>query len=152
MSSNSERTYIMVKPDGVNRALCSEIMRRFEQRGFKLIACKLTQANEQLLRTHYAHLVEKSFFTSLLKFMMSGPVFCMVWEGKDACATGRKILGETNPLASMPGTIRGDYGLDTGRNICHGSDSVASAEKEISLWFPEGVIQWERALDSLIYE
>ncbi len=108
----------MVKPDGVNRGLCHEVMKRFEQRGFKLLASKLTLATEELLKQHYAHLVDKPFFPDILSFMTSGPVFCMVWEGKNACSTGRKILGETNPQASAPGTIRGDFGLEIDRNIC----------------------------------
>ena len=84
--------------------------------------------------------------------MTSGPVFCMVWEGKGVVNAGRTILGATNPLASAPGTVRGDFAIDVGRNICHGSDSVESAEKEIAMWFPEGVISYERTMHSCIYE
>ena len=146
-----EQTYIMVKPDGVNRGLCHEVMKRFEQHGFKLLASKLTLATEQLLKQHYAHLVDKPFFPDIISFMTSGPVFCMVWEGKNACSTGRKILGETNPQAAAPGTIRRDFGLQIDHNICHGSDSYESAKKEIAMWFPEGTVQWTRLTDSLIY-
>lgn len=130
-----ERTYIMIKPDGVQRGIVGEIISRFEKKGFFLRALKQTLPTEELLRAHYADLAEKAFFPKLLKYMLSGPVVCMVWEGKGAVATGRKMLGETNPLNSAPGTIRGDFCIDVGRNICHGSDSVESAKKEIALWF-----------------
>ncbi len=124
-----ERTYIMVKPDGVQRGLVGEIITRFEKRGFFLRALKLAQPTEDHLKKHYSDLAEKAFFPKLIKYMLSGPVVCMVWEGKAVVATGRKMLGETNPLNSAPGTIRGDFCIDVGRNICHGSDSVESAKK-----------------------
>lgn len=130
-----ERTYIMIKPDGVQRGIVGEIISRFEKKGFFLRALKQTLPTEELLKAHYADLAEKAFFPKLLKYMLSGPVVCMVWEGKGAVLTGRKMLGETNPLNSAPGTIRGDFCIDVGRNICHGSDSVESAKKEIALWF-----------------
>ena len=135
--SNTEQTFIMVKPDGVQRGLVSQILGRFENRGFKLVALKMTEPSEELLRNHYGDLQEKPFFPGLLKYMMSGPVVATVWEGKDAVKTGRTLLGATNPLASAPGTIRGDFALDVGRNVCHGSDSVENAKKEISLWFKQ---------------
>mmetsp|Transcript_12534 Transcript_12534/g.19981 ORF Transcript_12534/g.19981 Transcript_12534/m.19981 type:complete len:222 (-) Transcript_12534:115-780(-) len=143
-SMDIERTYIMIKPDGVQRGLIGEIIKRFEQRGYKLNALKLYQASEELLRTHYSDLVEKPFFPSLLGYMLSGPVTCMVWEGENAVKMGRQMLGETNPQASLPGTIRGDFSIVTGRNICHGSDSVENAEKEIALWFKEDeLVSWK---------
>jgi nucleoside-diphosphate kinase len=126
---SGERTYIMIKPDGVQRGLVGEIISRFEKRGFFLRALKLAQPTEDLLRKHYSDLTEKVFFPKLLKYMLSGPVVCMVWEGTGAVATGRTMLGETQPLKSAPGTIRGDFCIDVGRNICHGSDSVDSANK-----------------------
>ncbi|KAG8217438.1 nucleoside diphosphate kinase [Butyriboletus roseoflavus] len=147
-----ERTYIMVKPDGVDRGLVGEILTRFEKRGFKLIAAKLALPSQDHLEKHYADLKEKAFFPGLIKYMQSGPVFCMVLEGLDAVKTGRAMLGATNPLASQPGTIRGDYALAVGRNICHGSDSVESAEKEIALWFPEGTLQYKLTQAPMIYE
>ncbi|KAJ1921341.1 nucleoside diphosphate kinase Ndk1 [Mycoemilia scoparia] len=149
---SAERTYIMVKPDGVERGLVGEIIKRFESRGFKLAALKFVQADKELLSKHYADLATKPFFPGLLDYMTSGPVVGMVWEGKEVVKTGRKMLGATNPLDSAPGTIRGDYCIDVGKNLCHGSDSVESADKEISLWFPEGVVGWERKLDAQIYE
>uniref|UniRef100_A0A7S1FYL2 nucleoside-diphosphate kinase n=2 Tax=Corethron hystrix TaxID=216773 RepID=A0A7S1FYL2_9STRA len=119
----NERTYIMIKPDGVQRGLVGNIISRFENRGFKLQAMKTRMATKEILDTHYEDLVERPFFPDLREYMLSGPVCCMVWEGKEAVSTGRKMLGATNPLDSAPGTIRGDFCLITGRNICHGSDS-----------------------------
>ncbi|KAL5267293.1 hypothetical protein ACHWQZ_G004362 [Mnemiopsis leidyi] len=151
--SITERTYIMVKPDGVQRGLVGEIMARFEKRGYKLIALKMRTADEALLKKHYCDLVEKPFFPSLLSFMTSGPVVSMVWEGLDAVKQGRQMLGETNPLASKPGSIRGDFCIDMGKNICHGSDSVESAENEIALWFtPEEVLKYDQTRAAHIYE
>ncbi|KIK06475.1 hypothetical protein K443DRAFT_2962 [Laccaria amethystina LaAM-08-1] len=150
--STTERTYIMVKPDGVQRGLVGKIIARFEERGYKLIALKLVQATEEHLENHYADLKGKAFFPGLIKYMASGPVVGMVWQGLDAVKTGRVMLGATNPLASPIGSIRGDYCLAVGRNICHGSDSVENAEKEIKLWFPEGVVQYTSALESWIFE
>jgi len=142
----------MIKPDGVQRGLVGAIIARFEQRGFKLIALKLEQSTREHLEKHYADLKEKPFFPGLIKYMASGPVCCMVWEGLDAVKTGRAMLGATNPLASQPGTIRGDYALAVGRNICHGSDSVDSAEKEIKLWFPDGIVQYTHNQADWIFE
>jgi len=131
----TEQTFIMVKPDGVQRGLSGEIIKRFEQRGYQLVACKLTHASVEHLEEHYADLKGKGFFPGLIKYMNSGPVLAMVWQGKDVVKQGRVILGATNPLASAPGTIRGDFAIDVGRNVCHGSDAVESAQKEIALWF-----------------
>jgi len=152
MPNNAERTYIMVKPDGVQRALVGTIISRFEQRGFKLIALKLTHATTEHLEKHYEDLKAKPFFPGLIKYMNAGPVVGMVWEGLDAVNTGRAILGTTNPLVSPPGTIRGDFALAVGRNICHGSDSVENAEKEIKLWFPEGIVQYTDVKAEWIFE
>ncbi|KAG6887529.1 Nucleoside diphosphate kinase B [Termitomyces sp. Mi166 len=149
---SNERTYIMIKPDGVQRGLVGKIIQRFEERGFKLVALKFVQATEEHLEKHYADLKEKPFFPGLVKYMASGPVVASVWEGLDAVKTGRAMLGATNPLQSPIGSIRGDFALAVGRNIIHGSDSVESAEKEIKLWFPEGVTQYSSALESWIYE
>ncbi|PPQ64680.1 hypothetical protein CVT26_002770 [Gymnopilus dilepis] len=150
--SVQERTYIMVKPDGVQRSLVGKIITRFEERGFKLIALKLVHATPEHLEKHYADLKGKPFFPGLIKYMASGPVVAMVWQGLDAVKTGRAMLGATNPLQSPPGSIRGDFALAVGRNICHGSDSVESAEKEIALWFPEGVVQYTSAQEQWIFE
>ncbi|KZP24730.1 nucleoside diphosphate kinase [Athelia psychrophila] len=152
MANVNERTYIMIKPDGVQRNLVGEIIGRFEKRGFKLIALKLVQSTVEHLEKHYADLKGKAFFPGLIKYMASGPVVCMVWQGLDAVKTGRVMLGATNPLQSPVGSIRGDYALAVGRNICHGSDAVESAEHEIKLWFPEGVVQYTSAQETWIQE
>ncbi|KAI0807254.1 nucleoside diphosphate kinase [Fomes fomentarius] len=150
--SVQERTYIMVKPDGVQRGLVGTIISRFEQRGFKIAALKLVHATPEHLEKHYADLKGKPFFPGLIKYMASGPVVGIVFEGLDAVKTGRSILGATNPLASAPGTIRGDFALAVGRNVAHGSDSVENAEKEIALWFPEGVVQYTYDQAKWIFE
>ncbi|KAI1314626.1 Nucleoside diphosphate kinase A [Mortierella claussenii] len=147
-----ERTYIMVKPDGVERSLVGEIIKRFENKGFQLIALELKTPTRELLEKHYADLSSKPFFGGLMNYMTSGPVVAMVWSGKGVVKAGRVLLGETNPLASLPGTIRGDFCVDVGRNLCHGSDSVENAEKEIALWFPNGVVSHTRVVEKLIYE
>merc|ERR1712018_100722 len=134
--STEERTFIMVKPDGVHRGLVGEIIKRFEQRGFKLVALKFVKPPQSFMEKHYEDLAGKGFFPGLIKYMTSGPVVPMVWEGLGAVKTGRVILGTTNPQDSAPGTIRGDFCVQVGRNICHGSDAVESAQKEIALWFP----------------
>ena len=153
MCSNRERTFIMIKPDGVQRGLVGEIIQRFERKGFKLIGLKYTWPSEELLRKHYADLEDKPFFPDLIKYMSSGPVVPMVWEGINTVKTGRVMLGETNPADSVPGTIRGDLCVQVGRNIIHGSDSKESACKEIALWFGDKeLINWRPALDSWIYE
>merc|ERR1712080_273951 len=149
----SERTFIMIKPDGVARNLVAKIIERFEQRGYKLVAMKFMTASKELLNQHYADLKEKKFFGGLIDHISSGPVVPMVWEGKDVVKQGRAMLGETDPLKSKPGSIRGDFSIDMGRNIIHGSDSVESAEKEIGLWFKEEeLMKWEHPLHHSTYE
>lgn len=150
---SNEQTFIAIKPDGVQRGLVGPIVSRFENRGFKLVAIKLVSPTKEHLETHYADLKEKSFFPGLIQYMGSGPICAMVWEGRDAVKTGRAILGATNPLASAPGTIRGDFAIDVGRNVCHGSDSVENAQKEIALWFKkEDLISWKPAQFDWVYE
>jgi len=150
---SNEQTFIAIKPDGVQRGLVGEIITRFEKRGYKLAAIKLVTPSKEHLEKHYEDLSDKPFFKGLVTYMLSGPICAMVWEGREACKTGRMILGATNPLASQPGTIRGDYAIDVGRNVCHGSDSVESAKKEIALWFSkEEVISYKLAQHDWIYE
>ncbi|KAL0597526.1 Nucleoside diphosphate kinase B [Plecturocebus cupreus] len=142
--ANLERTFIAIKPDGVQRGLVGEIIKRFEQKGFRLVAMKFLRASEEHLKQHYIDLKDRPFFPGLVKYMNSGPVVAMVWEGLNVIKTGRVMLGETNPADSKPGTIRGDFCIQVGRNIIHGSDSVKSAEKEISLWFkPEELVDYK---------
>ncbi|KAG0145810.1 hypothetical protein CROQUDRAFT_63492 [Cronartium quercuum f. sp. fusiforme G11] len=150
--SNSEQTFIMVKVDGVQRGLVGEIIGRFERRGYKIAALKLLHPSKEHCEKHYADLKGKPFFSGLTTFMSSGPVVAIVFEGKDVVKQGRAMLGATNPLSSASGTIRGDFGIDMGRNICHGSDAVESAKKEIALWFPEGVVQYGLTSAVNVYE
>ncbi|KUF89416.1 hypothetical protein AM588_10002655 [Phytophthora nicotianae] len=146
-----ERTFIAIKPDGVQRGLISEVIGRFEKKGYKLVALKLMTATEARAKAHYADLSERPFFPGLVKYFTSGPIVCMVWEGTDVILTGRKILGATNPNQAAPGTLRGDNCISTGRNLVHGSDGPDSAKHEITMWFtPEEISNYERALDSWI--
>merc|ERR1711894_701064 len=143
MADTTERTFIMIKPDGVQRGLVGDIIKRFEQKGFKLVAIRMMAPGEAHLKEHYADLAARSFFPGLVKYMASGPVVAMAWEGENAVKTGRVMLGETNPRDSKPGTIRGDYCITVGRNIIHGSDAVESANHEIGLWFrDEDLCDW----------
>ncbi|XP_055927555.1 nucleoside diphosphate kinase-like [Argiope bruennichi] len=148
-----ERTFIMIKPDGVQRGLVGKIISRFEEKGFKLVAMKFMQASQELLEKHYAELSGRPFFAGLVNYMQLGPVVPMVWEGLNIVKTARDIIGATNPMDSLPGTIRGDLCVQVGRNIIHGSDSLPSAEKEISLWFTEDELaNYSLAMDSWINE
>lgn len=153
MEANQERSYVMIKPDGVQRGLVGPIITRFEQRGYQLVALKMLSPSRDLVEEHYGDLKSKKFFPDLVNYMLTGPVIAMVWQGKAVVSTGRKIVGATNPLDSTPGTIRGDYCIETGRNIIHASDSVDNANKEIKLWFGEAEVQkWTRETDKWIYE
>uniref|UniRef100_A0A8C6TB19 Nucleoside diphosphate kinase n=1 Tax=Neogobius melanostomus TaxID=47308 RepID=A0A8C6TB19_9GOBI len=148
----NERTFIAVKPDGVQRRLVGEIVRRFEKKGFKLVALKLVMASEELLKEHYWHLRNRPFYNRLVRDMSSGPIVAMVWQGLDVIKTGRKMMGETSPSDSMPATIRGDNGVEVRRNAIHGSDSVESAHREISLWFQETELSsWDVCSTNWIY-
>ena len=152
-TNKSERTFVMVKPDGVHRSLVGEIIKRFETRGYKLVALKMETPSKEHFEKHYSDLSTKKFFPSLIQYMLTGPVVATVWEGTQAVKVGRKIVGETDPIDSLPGTIRGDFCVEKGRNIIHASDSVDSAEKEIALWFkPEEVNSWQKVDSSMIYE
>ncbi|KAL8932441.1 MAG: hypothetical protein Q9216_006836 [Gyalolechia sp. 2 TL-2023] len=149
----SEQTFIAIKPDGVQRGLVGDIISKFEKRGYKLAAIKMVTPSKEHLEEHYKDLSDKPFFKGLVTYMLSGPIVAMVWEGRDAVKTGRTLLGATNPLQSAPGTIRGDYAIDVGRNVCHGSDSVETAKNEIALWFGKGeVIEYKNAQFDWIYE
>ncbi|XP_028572240.1 nucleoside diphosphate kinase A [Podarcis muralis] len=153
MASVAERTFIAIKPDGVQRGLVGEIIKRFERKGFKLVAMKFMHASEDLLSEHYSDLKDRPFFAGLVKYMHSGPVVAMVWQGLNVVKTGRVMLGETNPADSKPGTIRGDFCVQVGRNIIHGSDSVENAEIEINLWFtPEEIVDYTSCEHPWIYD
>ncbi|MBA2173874.1 nucleoside-diphosphate kinase [Halobacillus locisalis] len=132
-----EKTFLMVKPDGVQRNLVGEIVARFERKGFKLAGAKLMVIPSTLAEQHYGEHSDKPFFGELVDFITSGPVFAMVWEGEEVIATARQMMGATKPQDAVPGTIRGDFGVTVGKNVIHGSDSPESAEREINLFFNE---------------
>ncbi|AFZ79315.1 nucleoside diphosphate kinase, putative [Theileria equi strain WA] len=138
-----ERTFIMVKPDGVHRGLVGEIVKRFEQKGLKLVAAKFVVPPRSLVEKHYAEHEGRSFFEELVAFVEQGPVFCTIWEGPSAVKVGRTLLGVTSPVDSAPGTIRGDFGMSIGKNLVHASSSVEDAQRECALWFnPDEVVAW----------
>ncbi|MCL5780507.1 nucleoside diphosphate kinase [Desulforamulus profundi] len=148
-----ERTYLMVKPDGVQRGLVGQIISRFEQRGYKIVGLKMMQISREIAEKHYGEHAGKPFFQGLVEFITSGPVVAMVVEGKDVVATAREMMGATNPLKAASGTIRATFGVDVGRNIIHGSDSLESAQREIGIFFrPEELVDYGRAIDTWIYE
>lgn len=148
-----ERTFLMIKPDAVQRNLIGEIISRIENKGLKLVGGKLMQVPQELAEKHYSEHEGKPFYNNLISFITSAPVFAMVVEGEDAVAVSRHIIGSTNPSDAIPGSIRGDLGLTVGRNIIHGSDSVESAQREISLWFnDEEVNTYESPRDAWLYE
>ncbi|MUT68043.1 nucleoside-diphosphate kinase [Paenibacillus sp. NEAU-GSW1] len=130
-----ERTFVLVKPDGVKRGLVGNIVARFESKGFKLEQAKLITIDQELAKTHYAEHAERPFFGELVSFITSGPSFAMVWEGDGAVKNARSLIGKTNPADAEPGTIRGDFALSVESNIVHGSDSLESADREIHLFF-----------------
>ncbi len=129
-----EKTFLMIKPDGVQRQLIGEIVSRLERKGFQLVGAKLMSISDKLAGEHYSEHKERPFFGELVDFITSGPVFAMVWQGENVIATARHMMGATNPKDAAPGTIRGDFGIIVGKNVIHGSDSTASAEREISLF------------------
>lgn len=140
-----EQTFLMVKPDGVQRNLIGEVVSRFEMKGYTLSGSKVMQITKEMAETHYGEHKERPFFGSLVEFITSGPVFAMVWEGEGVIAESRKMVGKTNPQEADPGTIRGDFGIQVSMNIIHGSDSVESAKREIALFFDESeLVSYEK--------
>ena len=148
-----ERTLVLVKPDGVQRGLIGEVISRLERRGLKLVGMKLMQVDDALARQHYGEHVDRPFFGGLVNFITSSPVVAMAWEADNAAEAVRNTIGQTNPTTSPAGTIRGDLGLDIGRNLVHGSDSSESAVRELGLFFQDGeLLDYTRANDSWIKE
>ncbi|RLQ95098.1 nucleoside-diphosphate kinase [Falsibacillus albus] len=147
-----EKTFLMVKPDGVQRALIGDIVARFEKKGFHLAGAKLMSISKELAEQHYGEHKERPFFGELVDFITSGPVFAMVWQGENVIATARQMMGSTNPKDAAPGTIRGDFALTVGKNIIHGSDSPESAEREIGLFFKnEELVEYKKLINEWIY-
>lgn len=148
-----DRTFVMVKPDGVARGLIGEVVSRLEQKGFKLVAARLEKLPEKRVIEQYKEHLEKPFFPSLRHYIESGPCFLMVWEGRDAAAVVRRMVGATNPAEAAAGTIRGDLAMDVGRNVIHASDSPQSASREIAIHFtPQELASYKRADEPLLYE
>ena len=148
-----ERTFIMIKPDGVQRGLVGDIVSRFERKGFKLVGMKFMAVSRQLAEEHYAVHKERPFFAGLVDFITSSPVVAMVWEGDDVISCARTLIGATKPSEAQSGTIRGDFGIQVGRNLIHGSDAPETAKAEIALWFQESELaSWEPAATAWLYE
>ena len=148
-----EQTLVLVKPDGVQRGLTGEIIARLERRGLKLVGMKLMQVDEALAHRHYGEHVDRPFFPGLVGFITSGPIVAMAWEANNAVEIVRNTMGPTNPVGAGPGTIRGDFGVDIGRNLIHGSDSPESAQRELALFFgPEEILSYSRSSDPWIVE
>ncbi|MEJ5197454.1 MAG: nucleoside-diphosphate kinase [Anaerolineae bacterium] len=148
-----ERTFVMLKPDAVQRGLVGELINRFERRGLRIVAMKMVQVTPEFAQKHYAAHVGKSFFDGLIRYITSGPVVAMVLEGTNAIQVCRDTMGATNPAKAAPGTIRADFALEMGRNLVHGSDGPETAAFEIGLWFaPEELLSYERSVDRWIFE
>jgi len=148
-----ERTFVLLKPDAVQRALVGAIVERFERRGLKLVAMKTTKVSRELAETYYLEHKGKPFFAALVKYITSAPSVAIVLEGDEAVAVVRKMMGKTNAAEAEPGTIRGDFGIQIGRNLIHGSDSVPTAKREIGLFFaPAELLDYARVDEAWVYE
>lgn len=148
-----ERTLVLIKPDGVQRGLIGEIIGRFERRGLRLVGMKFVWATQEIAEQHYAPHKGKPFYPGLIRFITSGPVVAMVWEGTQAIDKVRKMMGATKPAEADLGTIRGDLAMDMGQNLIHGSDGPESSAKEIGIWFsPNELVEWSRSVDSWVFQ
>ena len=148
-----ERTLILVKPDAMQRGLAFDVLGRLEQRGLRIAGLRLLQVDEAMAKRHYGEHEGKPFFEGLVSYITSGPIIAAVFEGTNAVAAARSTIGSTNPTESTPGTIRGDLGLEIGRNLVHGSDSVESGEREIGIFFDgQPVLDWQRSTDGWVFE
>lgn len=148
-----ERSLVLVKPDGVQRALIGEVVSRLERRGLRLVGAKFMQVSRELAETHYAIHKGKSFYDGLIAYIISAPVMAMVWEGPNAVAAIRQTMGATRPTEAAPGSLRHDFALEVGRNLTHASDSVENGEQEVKLWFrKEELVEWKRETDRWVFE
>ncbi len=148
-----ERTLVLVKPDGVQRGLVGEVISRLEQRGLRLMAARFMWVSKELAEKHYAVHLGKPFYEGLIRYITSSPVMAMAWEGPNAVAAVRQTMGATRPTEAAPGTVRHDFGLTTGRNLTHASDSPENGQQEVALWFtPAELVAWERDTDRWIFE
>ena len=148
-----ERSLVLVKPDGVQRALVGEVISRLERRGLRLIAAKFMQVSQELAETHYAIHKGKPFYEGLISYITSAPVMAMAWEGPDAVAAIRQTMGATRPTEAAPGSLRHDFALEVGRNLTHASDSVENGKQEVELWFnKQDLVDWKRDVDRWVFE
>jgi nucleoside-diphosphate kinase len=148
-----ERTLVLVKPDAMQRGLAFEVLGRLERRGLRLVALRMLQVDEAMAKRHYGEHEGKPFFEGLVGYITSAPIIAAVFEGTDAVAAARQSMGATNPVEAAPGTIRGDLGLEIGRNLVHGSDSTESAEREIGIFFEgQPALDWARSTEGWIFE
>ena len=148
-----EKTFVLVKPDGVQRGLVGEVISRLERRGLRLIGAKFMHVSRDLAQKHYAIHEGKPFYDGLIRYITSAPVMAMVWEGPAAVAAVRQTMGSTKPTEAAPGTVRHDLALEVGRNLTHASDSAPNGEAEVALWFsPDELVTWTRASDPWIFE
>ncbi len=148
-----ERTFVMVKPDGVQRGLIGEVIARLERRGLRLVAAKFMKVSQELAETHYSIHKGKPFYDGLISYITSAPVMAMVWEGPNAVGAVRQTMGATRPTEAAPGTLRHDFALEVGRNLTHASDSVENGAGEVALWFkPTELVDWSRENDKWIFE
>ena len=148
-----ERTLVLVKPDGVQRALIGEVISRLERRGLRMVAAKFMAVSKELAETHYGIHKGKPFYDGLISYITSAPVMAMVWEGPQAVAAVRQTMGATKPVEAAPGTLRHDFALEVGRNLTHASDSVENGAKEVALWFKqEELVDWSREVDKWVFE
>jgi nucleoside-diphosphate kinase len=148
-----ERTLVLVKPDGVQRALMGEIISRLEKRGLSMVAARFMQVDRPLAEKHYAIHKGKPFYDGLIAYITSSPVLAMVWQGPSAVAAVRQTMGSTRPTEAAPGSVRHDFGLTVGRNLTHASDTPQNAEAEVALWFrPEELVEWKRDLDRWYFD
>jgi nucleoside-diphosphate kinase len=149
----AERTFAMVKPDGVQRGLVGEVIARYERRGLKVVGLKLMRVSRQLAEEHYAEHKGKPFYAPLVDYITSGPVVALALEGRNAVQVVRDVNGATDPAKAAPGSIRGDYALDIGRNVVHGSDALATAQRELKLYFhDQDLLAWERTGERWVHE
>jgi nucleoside-diphosphate kinase len=148
-----ERSLVLVKPDGVQRALVGEVISRLERRGLRLVGAKFMQVSRELAETHYAIHKGKPFYDGLIAYIISAPVMAMVWEGPNAVAAIRQTMGSTRPTEAAPGSLRHDFALEVGRNLTHASDTVENGEKEVALWFKaDELVDWKREVDRWVFE
>ena len=148
-----ERTLVLIKPDGVQRGLIGEVIKRLERRGLRLVGAKFMSVSQELAETHYGIHKGKPFYEGLIQYITSAPVMAMVWEGPNVIAAVRQTMGSTRPTEAAPGSIRHDFALDVGRNLTHASDTVENGEKEVELWFkPQELVTWGRSVDPWIFE